>query len=199
MRRNAPNLIDPSRATSAVVDRSLGAPSEADTANRLDQLERRIYELTREVERLRSGIVAPAVFSFASPLALTTTNLKADVSPTNVTSTTGTTITSSNVGPLVAGMPYLVIAFAGMAINAPSGQTIITCVRIEAGGTTNDGTRTTTVGGERWGIAFDAKTVMGTGASINIAGRARVTSGTGTVNDAISYGIAIPLGAMIEV
>jgi hypothetical protein len=200
MRRNAPHLIDPKRAAIAVIDRSLVGTSDVQLLDRLDQMERRINELTNILSR-QLPVTLPQEFplSWASPLVLQTSNVKGSVTATNVTSTSGTTITNSNIGPLIAGIPYQVFAFAGMAINAPAGQTIITCARIEATGSTIDGTRTTTTGGERWGIAVDSKVVMGTGASINIAGRARVTGGTGTVNDAISYGWAIPLGAMIEV
>lgn len=199
MRRNTPALIDPSRATSAVVDRSLGAPSAADTADRLDQLERRIYELTRVVERSQSKPLTSihSLLSFASPGILTTFALKGSVTATNIT--TPTTVTNSNLGPLIAGTRYLVIAIAQMGMNAPAGQTIYAAVRIEASGTTVDGIQTQITAGERDGMAIDFKEITGTGASINIAGRARVTSGTGTVTDCISVGIAIPLGAMIEV
>lgn len=137
--------------------------------------------------------------SYGTPRILTTRAVKGAVTPTNVTSTTGATITNSNLGPLLIGVPYLVFAQADMDMNAPAGQSIIAVVRIGASGANVDGTRTATVGGERRGSAWDFQIVLGAGTSVNIAGRARVTGGTGTINDCISVGWAIPLGAMIEV
>jgi hypothetical protein len=203
-RRNAPRLIDPMNDVLSGTDGRLGIVSTHDLLARIEALERTIARMNDDAQRRLpidlpyERVPAPET-SFATPLILTTFNLKGAATGTNVTSTTGTTITNSNIGPLVLGIPYLVIAMAFMAITAPAGQTIYACVRIEAGGTTVDGTQTALSSGERDGVAIDFKTVMGTGSSINIAGRARVTSGTGVVNDALSIGIAIPLGAMIEV
>lgn len=196
-RRNAPALIDPRNALRSIADKQLGDINPYDLLARIESLEHTISQMSDDDAR-NLPISFPQEIMRASPLILTTSNVKGSVTPTNVTSTTGTTITNSNTNPLLIGIPYLVFATSGMAINAPAGQTMIVCVRIEAAGTTVDGTRTTTVGGERWGMAWDFKVVMGTGASINIAGRARVTGGTGTVNDAMSAGWAIPLGAMVE-
>jgi hypothetical protein len=197
MRRNAPRLIDPKNDAMRHTDHQLGIELPMEHGDRLSEVERQIADLNWQVQNLRSRLQVVEPFAFASPGILTTFNLKGSVTATNITGTT--TVTNSNIGPLIAGMPYLVIAIAQMGMNAPAGQTIYAAVRIEAGGTTVDGTQTQITSGERDGMAIDFKTVVGTGASINIAGRARVTSGTGTVSDAISVGIAIPLGAMVAV
>lgn len=197
-RQNPPALIEPVNSVRRMTDKRLGVRSDRDVIDQLDELLRVAGDQNREVARLRSMVSAAGVLSMASPNIVTTYSAKGSITATNVTSTTGTTITNSNM-TLIAGVRYLVIAVAGLTLNAPAGQSIISVVRIEATGANTDGTRTATVSGERWGMAFDAKEVVGSGSSINIAGRARVTSGTGTVNDAISFGIAFPLGGMVEV
>ena len=198
MRKNPPRLIDPKNALQVAKERSFGIPQIGDVLSRLDELDQLIGGQNRELNRLRSLAALGSIFSHATPDIQRTVNVKGSVTATNVTSTGGTTITNSNV-TLAAGIRYLVIGWAGLTLNAPAGQTVISCVRIEATGTTVDGTRTTTTSGERWGMAIDFKILVGTGASVNIAGRARVTGGTATINDAISAGIAIPLGAAIPV
>ena len=198
MRKNAPRLIDPKNALQVAKERSFGIPQIGDVLSQLDELDQLIGGQNRELNRLRSLAALGSIFSHATPDIQTTSNVKGSVTATNVTSTGGTTITNSNV-TLAAGIRYLVIGVAGLTLNAPAGQTVISCVRIEATGPTVDGTRTTTTSGERWGMAIDFKILVGTGASVNIAGRARVTGGTATINDAISAGIAIPLGAAIPV
>lgn len=196
-RRNAPRLIDPRDQMDAGMRRQLGIIEPADLLARIETLEREFARMRDEAAR-RLPIELPYErISYATPEILRTVNVKGAATGTNVTSTSGTTITNSNLGPLLLGIPYLVIAWAHMGITAPAGQTIYACVRIEASGSTVDGTQTTLTSGERDGMAIDYKIVQGTGSSINIAGRARVTGGTGVVNDAISTGIAIPLGAMI--
>lgn len=196
MRQNAPRLIDPKNALQAVKERSFGIPDANDLLARIAGLDRLIGDQNRELQQLRSLLSIGQALSYASPAVLFTPNVKGSVTPTNVTSTSGTTITNGNITPAI-GVRYLIVAFAGMAINAPAGQSIIVCTRIGASGSTIDGTRTTTVGGERWGISISFLEIIGDGSSVNVAGRARVTGGTGTVNDAISAGIGIPIG-MVE-
>ena len=199
MRMNQPRLIDPKNTVLAATDRGISVtPEPFELMARLDELDKLIGGQNRELNRLRSLVALGGIFSHATPDIQHTVNVKGSVTATNVTSTSGTTINNSNV-TLAAGIRYLVIGWAGLTMNAPAGQTVISCVRIEAGGSTVDGTRTTTTSGERWGMAIDFKILVGTGASVNIAGRARVTGGTATINDAISAGIAIPLGAAIPV
>lgn len=201
MRRNAPSLVDPKNTVTGRTDRQLGIVAPVSIEERLADLERQMASQNQIITHLLGMAGQGAQINYASPLVLTTFNVKGSVTTTNVTATSpnGDTITNSNLGPLVVGMPYLIVAVSGMALNAPASQSIIACVRIQASGTTTAGTRTTTASGERWGMAVDFKTVVGAGSSINIAGRARVTGGTGTVNDAFSFGIAIPLGGMVEV
>jgi hypothetical protein len=197
MRQNTPALIDPRNTVQSSTDRQLGVVSPVSIEDEIAELKRHLTAQNAEIARLRSMFGGQRDLTYASPQILTTRGVKGSMSTTNST-TGGATITNSNLGPLIAGIPYLVIAIAGMALNAPAGQTIYACVRIEASGTTVDGTQTTTVGGERWGIAMDMKVVMGAGSSINTASRSRTSSGTGTVNDAMHAAWAIPLGAMIE-
>ncbi len=198
MRQNAPALIDPHDAVRRATDRNLGIPQQHDVQATLAQFERLFGQQNRELNQLRGMLAMAEVMAYASPDILTTMSLKGNMTATNVTSTSGTTITNSNM-TLTAGVRYLVVAIAGMAMNAPAGQSIVCCTRIGSAGATIDGTMTTTVGGERWGMSISFLNVVGTGGSLNIAGRARVTGGTGTINDAISAGIAIPQGAMVEV
>lgn len=198
MRRNAPSLIDPRNAVLSRTDRQLGISEPVDIMARLDRLERELASQNQTLNRLLGMVDRDDQISYGTPQILTTRAVKGAVTATNVTSTTGLTITNSNLPALAIGVPYLVFAEADMDMNAPAGQSIIACVRIGAAGATVDGTRTATVGGERRGTAWDFQIVIGTGAVVNIAGRARVTGGTGTINDCISVGWAIPLGAMIE-
>lgn len=196
-RRNAPRLIDPREQMMAGTDDRLGIVTPGELLARIEAQDRIIAQMRDDMAR-RLPIELPYErISYATPQILTTVNVKGTATTTNVSSTSGTTITNSNLGPLLLGIPYLVIAWAFMGLTAPAAQTIYACVRIEASGTTVDGTQTSLTSGERDGMAIDYKVVMGTGSSINIAGRARVTGGTGTVNDCISTGIAIPLGAMV--
>lgn len=198
MRQNRPALVDPRNTIQAATDRQLGIGTPVALEDRIAELERQIAAQNQTIARLLRQTIRDEPIGFVTPQVLTTRGVKGSMTTTNST-TGGATITNSNLGPLLIGVPYLVIAIAGMALNAPSGKTIYACVRIEASGTTVDGTQTTTVGGERWGLAMDMKVVMGAGSSINIASRSRTSSGTGTVNDAMHAAWAIPLGAMVQV
>lgn len=198
MRRNAPALVDPANTVRAATDRNLGIVTPHDVGAALDEMERLVGRQNRELNQARAMLAAAEAIAYASPNVLFTSSLKGTVTPTNVTSTGGVTITNSNI-TTVAGIRYLGICVAAMTLNAPAGQSIYCCARIGATGTTVDGMQTTTVGGERFGIAVAFLEFVGTGGSMNFAGRARVTGGTGTVNDALSFGIAIPQGGMVEV
>lgn len=106
--------------------------------------------------------------------------------------TTSTTWGNFNLGPLVSGVVYDVEAHASVAANASSTGFITCQVRIEAGGTVVDGMDTGTENGERTLEAHDFKSVTGTGATINIAGRAVSSSGTGSVNSGVVWAKATP-------
>ena len=136
MRKNAPRLIDPKNALQVAKERSFGIPQIGDVLSQLDELDQLIGGQNRELNRLRSLVALGSIFSHATPDIQTTSNVKGSVTATNVTSTGGTTITNSNV-TLAAGIRYLVIGVAGLTLNAPAGQTVISCVRIEATGTTD--------------------------------------------------------------
>lgn len=198
-RQNRPAMVDPRNTIQAATDRQLGISTPVALEDRIAELERQIAAQNQTIARLLRQTIREEPIGFVTPQVLTTRSVKGAVTATNVTSTTGTTITNSNLPALLIGVPYLVFAESDMDMNAPAGQSIIACVRIGSSGATIDGTRTATVGGERRGTAWDAQIIIGTGASVNIAARARVTGGTGTVNDCISFGWAIPLGAMVQV
>lgn len=201
MRRNPPVLIDPVRDLNQRTDNALGLKTIDAIDRRLSALESLVSDIVRQRFDPADPIAiigAVERLSRASPDVLTTINVKGSITATNVTSTSGTTITNGNIAP-IAGLRYLIIGIAALALNAPAGQTIYSCMRIGASGTTVDGMRTATPSGERTCVAIDVQTITGDGSSINVAGRARVSGGTGTVNDAISIGIGIPLGAMVEV
>lgn len=201
MRRNAPALIDPAKDVQERASAAIGLETVAGLARRIDVLERLVSGLNRQVIDLRDARAVTSLFdtiALGSPDVLTTVNVKGSITATSITSTGGTTITNGNITP-IAGVRYLVIAYAALTLNAPAGQTIWSCTRIGASGSTIDGMQTATPSGERTGVAISVLEVIGDGASLNIAGRARVSGGTGTVNDAISAGIAIPLGALVEV
>lgn len=196
-RRNAPALIDPRNALRSIADKQLGDINPYDLLARIESLEHTISQMSDDDAR-NLPISFPQEIMRASPLILTTSNVKGSVTPTNITSTSGTTVANSNIGPLLLGIPYVIVAYAEMDMNAPAGQSIIAVSRIGSSGANVDGTRTATVGGERRGSAVSFLVTMGAGSSVNVAARARVTGGTGTINDAMSWGIAFPLGAMLE-
>lgn len=106
---------------------------------------------------------------------------------------TQATMASFNLGPLLTGVDYFVVAFSHAQMNAPSGQTIQVFTRIEAGGSVIAGESTGVPSGERSGIAFTAKKVTGTGASINIAMRGQTSSGSGSFSDGTLFAFAFPL------
>jgi len=106
--------------------------------------------------------------------------------------TTSTTWGSFNLGPLVSGVVYDVEAHASVAANASATGFITSQIRIEAAGTVVDGMDTGTQNGERTLEAHDFKSVTGTGATINIAGRAVSSSGTGSVNSGTVWAKATP-------
>jgi hypothetical protein len=110
MRRNAPRLIDPKNDAMRHTDHQLGIELPMEHGDRLSEVERQIADLNWQVQNLRSRLQVVEPFAFASPGILTTFNLKGSVTATNITGTT--TVTNSNIGPLIAGMPYLVIAIA---------------------------------------------------------------------------------------
>lgn len=200
MRLNSPALVNPMRDVQQRTSNTIGLPTLAQLASRIDAIETLIASMNKTSINQRSVasvINAVSALAYASPDVLTTVNVKGSITATNITSKSGTTITNGNITP-VTGLRYLVIAFAALTLNAPAGQTIWSCTRIGASGSTIDGMQTATPSGERTGIAISVLEVIGNGASLNIAGRARVSGGTGTVNDAISAGIAIPLGALVE-
>jgi hypothetical protein len=202
-RRNPPTLVDPTDVVTRATDRQLGITPSRSIEERLATLERLLARQDREVARALRQTPAGALLAglaYATPGLPKVQAAKGSVTADSVTSTTGTTIVNGNTDKaLVAGVPYLVIGVAAMAANAPSGQSIISQVRIEASGSNTEGMRTTTVGGERTLVAVDIKTVVGTGSTINIAGRARVTGGTGSINDAVVFGVCVPLNVMTPV
>lgn len=195
MRRNPPTLVNPADVVQSATDRQLGITAQRTILQRLDALERGMAALTgaasNPLARIESTV---SLLEYLIPGLVWGKAVKGTTTPTSVTSSTGTTITNTNIGPLVAGMPYLVLAIAVNASNSDPGGFIFASVRIESTGTSTDGMQTGTAAGERTLVAFDGKTVTGTGATINIAGRARNSAGglTGSVNDATVLGVAIP-------
>lgn len=199
MRLNPPRMVNPVESVRRQTGRALGIQDMFELTNRLGQIDETIRRFGRQMASADEVESALDDVSRIAPLIQHTVSVKGSMTPTAVSSTSGTTIVNSNIGPLIAGVPYLIVAFAGMALNAPAGQSIIACTRIDSSGSTIDGTRTTTVGGERWGMGMSFLTVVGTGSTVNVAGRARVTGGSGSINDAISAAMAFPLGGWIEV
>jgi hypothetical protein len=203
MRRNPPTLVNPEDVVFAATDRQFGVTPRQTLEERLAAVERLLAQ--RDGERSHAPRPAPAgallaALAYATPGLPAVKAAKGSITADSVSSTTGTTIVNGNTSSvLAAGVPYLVIGVAAMAANAPSGQSIISQVRIEASGTNTEGMRTATVSGERTLVAVEIKTVVGTGATINIAGRARVTGGTGSINDAVVFGLCIPLNVMTPV
>lgn len=106
--------------------------------------------------------------------------------------TSSTTWGNFNLGPLVNGVTYDVEAHSSVAGNASSTGFIKGQIRIEAGGTVVDGMDTGTENGERTLEAHTHKVVVGAGSSINIAGRAQSTAGTGYVNSGLVWAKATP-------
>jgi hypothetical protein len=192
MRKNPPKLIQPDAVVSRATDRSLGLRSQLQLQRELDQLGRRVnvpVSAADSADPFANGVPAH-LHPFSGIL---TGSTKWDHTAQTITSTTGTTVGNFNLGPLLAGVSYQVKMHCEMAANAPSGFLIYAVARIEASGTNVDGMDTATVGGERTLTAFDAKIVVGTGASINIAARSRVTGGTGSINSGLAWAEAIPL------
>lgn len=106
--------------------------------------------------------------------------------------TSQVTVANFNLGPLVSGVVYDVVAYASGQANAASGGTITAYVRIQAGGTPEAGYGTATVGGERQIEAFHGEAVTGAGATINIAFRAQSTNSGASVNGALVWATATP-------
>lgn len=117
--------------------------------------------------------------------------LNAYSSPVSV-GTSQVTVANFNLGPLVSGVVYDVVAYASGQANAASGGTITAYVRIQAGGTPEAGYGTATVGGERQIEAFHGEAVTGAGATINIAFRAQSTNSGASVNGALVWATATP-------
>lgn len=106
--------------------------------------------------------------------------------------TSTTTLANFNLGPLVSGVPYFVVAFALAQASVDSTGDIQIYVRIESGGTNKAGMKNGTVAGERPVMAIDHKIVTGAGSSINIAMRANA-SAAGSFSDGILAAFAFPL------
>lgn len=190
-RKHAPRLVNPEQVVRRETDRALGVPSQAQLRRELERLARRAVDAPTTALLLNSdGSVAGHAHPF---LPIMENGTKWDHTAQTITSTTGTTVGNLNTGILLAGVPYQVTMRTEMAANAPSGFFIYAVARIEASGTNTDGMDTGTVNGERTLVAYDQKIVIGTGATINIAGRARVTGGSGSINSGLVSYRAIPL------
>lgn len=110
-----------------------------------------------------------------------------------ITVNTGSTnICDFNLGPLVSGVTYDVIADGSGQANAASGGNIMGQMRIEAGDTPVNGYATATVGGERHIGASHNKTIVGSGSSINISFRAISSNNGASVSGAGCWAMAIP-------
>jgi hypothetical protein len=105
-------------------------------------------------------------------------------------STTEATVLSLSIGPLINGVLYDVIGFG---IAQAGGGAGFLDIGIKLGtDATVFGMRVGTVGGERPVAASDDAPVTGTGASVTVALRAVVTTGTGAVVAAHVFAFAIP-------
>lgn len=191
-RKHAPRLVQPDQVVSRETGRALGLRSQLQDQREMRRVVRKLATATAPVADETGTIIGHVhpLYPIIADKAVT------DHTAQSVSSTTGTTIVNFNLGPLVAGVPYLVKMACHIALNAPSSGFIYAVARIEASGTNVDGMDTGTVSGERTMAAFAQKIVIGTGASINIAGRARVTSGTGSANSGLVWAEAIPLLTM---
>lgn len=106
--------------------------------------------------------------------------------------TSSVDICNFNLGPLVSGVTYDVVAMGDGQANAASGGTITGQIRIESSGSVVSGYGTATVGGERQIGAATSKSVVGAGATINISFRAISTNPGASVNGARVSAFAIP-------
>ena len=201
-RQNQPTLLNPLDTVRKQTDQSLGIPSTIDTESRLAALERETVQMKRLIERLLmpSAPLAGAdmtdilsVLEFIVPGIVRGKAVKGSVTPTAVTSTTGTTITSFNLGPLMKGVPYVVFGVAKVNANADPTGYIFAMIRIVNSGAGVDGEQTGTAAGERALVSPNGLEVVGDGTSINVAVRARVTTGSGSVNDASVWAVGIPM------
>lgn len=116
---------------------------------------------------------------------------RAHSSPVTV-NTSSVDVCNFNLGPLVNGVTYDVIAEGSGQANAASGGTVTGYVRIQAGGTPEAGYGTATVGGERQIGAAHSEAIVGAGSTINISFRAQSTNSGASVNGALVWAIAIP-------
>jgi hypothetical protein len=207
MRQHAPTLVRPMSAVEKATERNTGILTMLDLATDIAALKRDVADLRATIARTSEpsfdiaamltqiGLSDPLQsidYITAGPIPGST--VKGSTSPASVTSTTGTTITSFNLGPLIENVPYAVIAVASMAANADPAGFIFSMVRIGASGTSVDGMQTGTASGERTLVAPTGTVVIGAGSTINIAARARLSAaGAGSVNDASVWALAIPL------
>lgn len=200
-RQNKPTMLNPLDTVRKVTDQSLGIPSTLDTDRRIATLERAVVLLTQRLDsRSAPSPLAGAsmtdimsVFEYIIPGVVYGKSVKGSVTPTAITSTTGTTVTSFSLGPLQKGVPYLVFAVGKVNANADPTGFIYAMIRIVNSGAGIDGEQTGTASGERALEAPNGATVVGEGASINVAVRSRVTTGSGSVNDASVWAVGVPL------
>lgn len=214
MRRiHPPALRIPSDDVRSAIERQLGATKPRDIIDRLAAIERKVQPkadtppvitgawtdgsagsaLAEVLESL--GLIRNLSEVLGDPRSIGIPMDKAvkSNSATSVTSTTGATIVNFNTEPLQAGVRYRIWGIYVAASNADPAGLIYPCVRLQATGSTVDGFPTGTAGGERTLVAFDSKEIIGTGSTENIAGRSRVSSGTGSVNGAIVFGGVFPI------
>jgi hypothetical protein len=210
MRTHKPDLVRPSDTVFNATNKQFGVPTLRDLMREIDQLKRNqaVLQSTLSAITIPSGQdlldelglqtdpLSNIDFKFAQPVFARA--LKGSVTATVITSTSGTTVTSANTSDrLIGGVPYLCFGVGKINANADPTGFIISLIRMEATGTSEEGERTGTAAGER-GLSAPAtaRIIWGNDTTINFAVRAKVDTGTGSVNDASVWGICLPLNVM---